>query len=139
LKKALYLGPFEWIISFNLGLVHLSTAQYSSAFHYLSTSLHLRPNFANTYMYLGITLNKLGDFKNACSAFNKALEIEKDPTTYFNYAIVLYNGDMMEDARKMFDEGEKLFQELDAESKNAEPELVEHRTMLIKALNINIS
>ena len=27
LKKALYLGPFEWIISYNLGLVHLHTEQ----------------------------------------------------------------------------------------------------------------
>jgi len=27
LKKALYLGPFEWIIGYNLGLVHLHTEQ----------------------------------------------------------------------------------------------------------------
>lgn len=27
LKKGLYLGPFEWIISYNLGLVHLHTEQ----------------------------------------------------------------------------------------------------------------
>ena len=25
LKKALYLDPFEWIVSYNLGLVHLTT------------------------------------------------------------------------------------------------------------------
>ena len=27
LKRALYLDPFEWIISYNLGLVHLNTGQ----------------------------------------------------------------------------------------------------------------
>ena len=27
LKKALYLDPFEWIISYNLGLVHLKKEQ----------------------------------------------------------------------------------------------------------------
>lgn len=33
LKKALYLAPFEWIISFNLGLVHLHTEQYPLVWH----------------------------------------------------------------------------------------------------------
>eukprot|EP00002_Diphylleia_rotans_P014613 TRINITY_DN2847_c0_g1_i3.p1 TRINITY_DN2847_c0_g1~~TRINITY_DN2847_c0_g1_i3.p1 ORF type:complete len:350 (-),score=51.14 TRINITY_DN2847_c0_g1_i3:152-1201(-) len=28
LKRALYLSPFEWIISYNLGIVHLHTGQY---------------------------------------------------------------------------------------------------------------
>ena len=36
LKKALYLDPFEWIISYNLGLVHLNTGHYASAFHHFS-------------------------------------------------------------------------------------------------------
>jgi hypothetical protein len=38
--------PFEWIISYNLALVHLSTGQYVSAFHYLSASVALRNDFA---------------------------------------------------------------------------------------------
>jgi len=36
LKKALYLDPFEWIISYNLGLVHLNTGAVL-----LHVSLHL--------------------------------------------------------------------------------------------------
>ena len=43
LKRALYLDPFEWIISYNLGLVHLNTGQYASAFHYFSTSVRSQP------------------------------------------------------------------------------------------------
>ncbi len=89
LKKALYLAPFEWIISFNLGLVHLNTGQYASAFHFFSASINLKPDFASTciqgdpwvvtvvYMYLAITLNRLDDFENAISAYEKALELEK--------------------------------------------------------------
>jgi hypothetical protein len=42
LKRALYLGPFEWIVSYNLGLVHLHTQQYTSAFHHFSTSINLK-------------------------------------------------------------------------------------------------
>lgn len=62
LKLALYLDPFEWIIAFNLGLVHLNTKQYASAFHYFSASINLRPEFASSYMYLAITLSNLNDF-----------------------------------------------------------------------------
>lgn len=73
LKFALYLDPFEWIISFNLGLVHLNTKQYASAFHYFSTSINLKPEFASSYMYLAITLINLNDFDNACNAYEKAI------------------------------------------------------------------
>ena len=34
LKRAVYITPFEWIISYNLGVVHLTTGQYASSFHY---------------------------------------------------------------------------------------------------------
>ena len=77
LKRALYFAPFEWIISFNLGLVHLCTSQYASAFHFFSASINLKPDFASTYMYLAITLNRLDDYENACSAYDKALDLEK--------------------------------------------------------------
>lgn len=50
LKRALYLDPFEWIISYNLGLVHLNTEQYASAFHYLSASINLKPVCASRTM-----------------------------------------------------------------------------------------
>jgi Bardet-Biedl syndrome 4 protein len=73
----LYQAPFEWLISFNLGLAHLAAGQYASAFHFFSSSINLKPDFGATYMYLGITLNRLDDFENACSAYEKSLELEK--------------------------------------------------------------
>lgn len=91
LKRALYLAPFEWRISYNLGLVHIRLEQYASAFHFLSSAINLKPDDAGCYMLLGITLEKLDDFENSCAAFEKALELEKDPTCYLNYAIVLVN------------------------------------------------
>lgn len=45
LKRALYLGPFEWLISYNLGLAHLHTGQAASAFHYFSSAINLKPDF----------------------------------------------------------------------------------------------
>jgi Bardet-Biedl syndrome 4 protein len=77
LKRALYLDPFEWIISYNLGLVHLNTGQYASAFHFFSSSINLKPDFPSSYMYLAITLSRLDDFENACSAYEKAIEMEE--------------------------------------------------------------
>lgn len=47
LKRALYLGPFEWVVAYNLGLVHLCTEQAASAFHFLSTAINLKPDFAH--------------------------------------------------------------------------------------------
>lgn len=66
LKRALYLDPFQWIAAFNLGLVYLNTGQYASSFHYFSSAINLKPDFSNSYMYLGMTLNKLNDFDSAC-------------------------------------------------------------------------
>ena len=45
-----YLEPFEWIVGYNLGLVHLNTGQYASAFHYFSASISAKPDFAHSYM-----------------------------------------------------------------------------------------
>lgn len=47
LKRALYLGSFEWVVAYNLGLVHLCTGQAASAFHFLSTAINLNPEFAH--------------------------------------------------------------------------------------------
>ena len=55
-------------------------------------AINWKSDFSNSYMYLGITLDKLDDFESACQAFEKALEIQNgDCTIYLNYAIVLFN------------------------------------------------
>ncbi len=77
LKKAQYLEPFKWSIVFNLGLVHLSYKQYASAFHYFSASINLKGDNAPAYMYMGIALQRLKDFKNAHQAFERSLEMDK--------------------------------------------------------------
>ena len=110
LKKALYLDPFEWIISYNLGLVNLNTAQYASAFHYFSAAINLKSDFASSYMYLGITLARLDDFDNAVSAYEKAIEMESDHLFELNYAITLSNNGEYESAKEHFLEFERLFQ-----------------------------
>lgn len=110
LKRALFFAPFEWIVAYNLGLVFLHTEQYASAFHYFSSSINLKPDFAFSYVYLAVTLARLDDFQNACSAYEKALELESDYVIELNYAITLFNHDKIDAARTHFQEFMKLIE-----------------------------
>mmetsp|Transcript_19620 Transcript_19620/g.66758 ORF Transcript_19620/g.66758 Transcript_19620/m.66758 type:complete len:407 (+) Transcript_19620:25-1245(+) len=136
LKKALYLDPFEWIISYNLGLVHLNTGQYASAFHFFSASINLKPDFPSSYMYLAITLAKLDDFENACSAYEKAIELESDHLFHLNYAVTLMNNDEPERAAQHFQTFLQLFNELDQEARNGDEELLQQKHILEQLLGV---
>jgi len=102
LKKALYLDPFDWIIAFNLGIVHLTCQQFVSAFHYFNSSITLNGEYPASYMYLGITLSNLGDYDNSSAAYEKALSMEEDFLTYLNYAVTLYNFQEQAKSREMY-------------------------------------
>ena len=137
LKRALYLDPFQWIVAFNLGLVHLNTKQNASAYHYFSMAINLKADFSNSYMYLGITLNRLGDFESSCQAFQRAIKLEQqDCTIYLNYALVLYNNGLVEPSKQMFERSEKIFETLDEDDK--EPEMLDQREVLAANLGIEI-
>ena len=134
LKKALYLDPFEWIISYNLGLVHLNTGQFASAFHFFSTSINLKPDFPSSYMYLAVALAKLDDFENACSAYEKALALEKDHLFHLNYAATLFNNGHVEKAREHFAEFQAMYSQLDYEAKKNDAATLEMQETLAAAL-----
>lgn len=90
MKRALYLDPFEWLVSFNLGLINIAMEQYASAFHHLYVAINFKADHAHLYMYLGLCLNRLEDFPNACMAMERAVDLEKnDPLIILNYAIML--------------------------------------------------
>lgn len=134
LRRALNLAPFEWIIAYNLGLVFLHTQQYASAFHYLSASINLKPDFASSYMYLAITLNRLDDFDNACAAYDKALSMEADHVFELNYAVTLFNNEEFDLARQHLAEFERLFSELDEDAQGSDPQLLQVRSQLTASL-----
>lgn len=102
LKRALYLDPFEWIVSFNLGLVHMHTKQYASAFHHLSTSVNLKGDYGATFVCLGIALSYLQDPQNAMEAFKKAISLDDGHMARLNYAILLYNEGKCSEAKEQF-------------------------------------
>ena len=114
LKRAFYLSPFEWIISYNLGLVHLSVGQHASAFHYFSSTINLKQEFPASYMYLAITLARMDDFDNACSAYERSLELDDDYLTHLNYAITLSNYGEVDAARQHLDRFHAIVHEINA-------------------------
>ena len=86
-------------------------------------------------MYLGIALSKLGDFENSCVAFKKSIDLDNnDCTVLLNYAIVLYNNGHDQKALEMFQQSEKIFEELEEEDR--EPEMMDQRSVLIEALGV---
>jgi len=121
LKKALYFGPCEWKIAHNLGLVHLHTGQYASAFHYFSQSINLNPLHASSYMLLAVALTRLDDAENAFSAYDRAVQL--DPSNYLvhlNYAVALRNAGKSSRALDQFEEFDRLWAQLDDDAKDAD-------------------
>ncbi|KAK9823248.1 hypothetical protein WJX72_001332 [[Myrmecia] bisecta] len=130
LKKALYLGPFEWMISHNLGIVHLCTQQFASAFHYFSASINLNPVHAHSYMYMGMALAKLDDFENACHAYDKAVQLGGDMLIHLNYAVTLYTHDEHDAARQHALQVEELFKTHPESPQCSESRILQHRERL---------
>ena len=103
LKRALYLAPFEWFISFNLGLVYLKNEQYVTAFVHMNTAANLSKNQPNVYLYLAIICSELNNDGNAKNCFERALSLKEDPIILFNYIIFLIKKKMFKEAKEKFD------------------------------------
>ena len=140
LKRAMYLDPFAWIIAYNFRIgssKHRAICQRISLF---SSSINLvratgAPDFASAYMYLGVTRSVSNDFENACQAYEKALEIDRDDhLCHLNYAVSLLNAGQKESAEKHLTHFERIFPDLDEDEKNNDPDVLEVRTELLNRL-----
>ncbi|KAK3755416.1 hypothetical protein QZH41_016631, partial [Actinostola sp. cb2023] len=108
LKRAAYMAPFEWIIIYNLGLLHLTMQQFASAFHFLSAAITLKPKNGQLFQLLAIALTHLDDHENAIQAYEQAIMLDIDePAVNLNYATFLYNMGDKKHASKQFAAYEK--------------------------------
>ena len=137
LKRALYLDPFEWIISYNLGLVHLNTSQYASAFHYLSSSINLKPDFPSSYMYLAICLSRLDDIDNAVAAYEKAVAMESDHLFHLNFAITAWQGGKKEKAAEQWAAFMRLWNDMGEEMRGADNDVVDMMLELERSMALD--
>ena len=109
LKRAIYLAPFEWVISFNLGLVYLKNEQYVSSFIHMNTAANLNKNNHLIYLYLAIICAELNNDGNAKNCFEKALALKEDPIVIFNYIVFLLRKKAFNDANNNFQKLLKIF------------------------------
>eukprot|EP00921_Rhytidocystis_pertsovi_P022628 GHVQ01036124.1.p1 GENE.GHVQ01036124.1~~GHVQ01036124.1.p1 ORF type:complete len:465 (-),score=67.95 GHVQ01036124.1:370-1764(-) len=137
LQRALYLQPFEWMIAYNLGLVHLHSGQYASAFRYLSASINFKNDYAPSYMCIAITLARMGDSKNACTAYQKAIALGPDgqsSVVKLNFAITLYNSRDLCSAATQLQDFETEFVNCTQDDFNQD--IVQRRAQLTQLLKI---
>ena len=130
LKRALYLAPFEWFISFNLGLVYLKNEQYVTAFVHMNTAANLSKNQPYVYLYLAIICSELNNDSNAKNCFERALSIKEDPIILFNYVIFLLKKKMFKEAAEKFDKLNKS----KSKKNNEENQLIDAQIPIIKKI-----
>lgn len=116
--------------------VHLATRQYASAFHFLSSSINLRPDVAAAYHYLAVTLARLDDLDNACAAYERAIEMGADPTAQLNYAITLLNAGEEAKAKVQFELFRAKFKALSVELQNADADVLTQVKLLTQRLGV---
>jgi len=76
----------------------------------------------------------LDDFANACSAYEKAIDMESDHMFHMNFAITLFNHGDAAEAKRQFLLFDELYSQLDEEQRGADPEVLEQRSLLEQVL-----
>ncbi|CAH8294437.1 unnamed protein product, partial [Schistosoma turkestanicum] len=103
-KRAVYLTPFDWRISVNLGIIYMHTSQWLSALQHITASINLFnftkqnsvPNCTTSnnklthdismlFCLLGYCLIKLNEYSKAYEAFMNAYkQCSKNPLVILN-------------------------------------------------------
>ncbi|RUS77345.1 hypothetical protein EGW08_014899, partial [Elysia chlorotica] len=137
LKRANYLAPFDWKILNNLGLVHLTTGQYASAFHFLSAAINLKTDLAQLYMLLATALSHLDDPDNASQSYEYAIKLDsKDPSILLNYAVHLLNCGDRRKASGYLKQFESLVENLRTSGREVDQELIDLAAVVGPAIQV---
>ena len=99
LKEAALLFPKDSGVNFLLGLVYynrgtINKKYYKSAIRYIGKAVQMTPNdkvSGNYFFYLGVSLEKIGQFERAEESLKKAIELEPRKALYLNYLGYLYS------------------------------------------------
>ena len=95
--------------------------QYASAFHYLSATINLKPDWPQSYCFLGVALNRLDDFSNACAAYERAIQLDgNDHVTRLNFAIMLCKRGQTDAAIQQWRQFDSLWQQVQADEADSD-------------------
>ncbi|CAI2348362.1 unnamed protein product [Caenorhabditis sp. 36 PRJEB53466] len=90
LKKAAFINPLNYKISYNLGVLHDMMNLRCSALHYIKLCTELSPQNPKAVGAMAVILSHMGDNKNARLAYRKSIELKPLPSVIINYAIFEY-------------------------------------------------
>ncbi|EFP09455.1 hypothetical protein CRE_25560 [Caenorhabditis remanei] len=110
LKKASFINPLDYKISYNLGVLHDIMNLHCSALHYIKLCTELKPQNAKAVGAMAVILSHMGDNKNARLAYKRSIELQPFPSIVLNYAIFEYR---MKDYPAV-SKAVKLYKELEA-------------------------
>ena len=79
--------------------------------------------------------DRLEDFENSCSAYEKAIELGEDYLTHLNYAVTLQRNDEVERSRVQFEIFERLFADVAAEGGDVDPDVMVQADLMRRALS----
>ncbi|XP_077292888.1 Bardet-Biedl syndrome 4 [Arctopsyche grandis] len=123
LKRATALSPSSTKVLHNLGLVHLVSHQYASAFQFLCAALNLKSDCGATFMLMAVTLSHLEDYANSVKAFEKSIALAPDDITirlnYVNFFVSQNETDLAKYHLNVAEDLAKKIQNLDKEHVDA--------------------
>jgi TolB-like protein len=79
-KRAYDLDPVSSIIHADLGGLNVMARRYDEAIEQLRNTIEVDPDFYWAHRFLGMALEMKGDVSAAIAEYNKALELNDDPT-----------------------------------------------------------
>jgi serine/threonine-protein kinase len=74
-KRALEISPLDLVLNIHLGWHYLYVRQYTSALDQLNKVVEMDTNLAQTYTWLGLTYEQMGNYPAAISAFQRAINL----------------------------------------------------------------
>ncbi|CAL2036849.1 unnamed protein product [Caenorhabditis brenneri] len=90
LKKAGFINPLNYKISYNLGVLHDIMNLHCSALHYIRLCTELQPQNSKAIGAMAVILSHMNDNRNARLAYKKSIELKPFPSIVLNYAIFEY-------------------------------------------------
>ena len=92
-------GPYAYLAPFGIGNAHREQGKLEEAIEAYNKALAIKPDYAEAYNNMGITLKEQGKLEEAIEAFNKALAIKPDYVEVYNHiGITLQEQGKLEEA-----------------------------------------
>ena len=75
LKTAAQLAPGDYLVHFHLGALYYTKSLFLAARPELETAMYLNPAYMPAFLFLGLTLEEVGDEKSTVANYRKAIEL----------------------------------------------------------------